>query len=106
MTFDGLWVDHGGLERTADDLMRGVDRIDARLDALARDLEPLRTSWVGLAQEAYLAAQVRWDAAMGRCATCCAARQPTCARRTRPMPPQTPGLLAASTCDGARGAPR
>jgi WXG100 family type VII secretion target len=65
MTFDGLWVDHGGLERTADDLMRGVDRIDARLDALARDLEPLRTSWVGLAQEAYLAAQVRWDAAIG-----------------------------------------
>jgi WXG100 family type VII secretion target len=64
MTFDGLWVDHGGLEATADDLMHGVDRIDERLQTLARDLAPLRSHWVGAAHEAYLAAQARWDTAV------------------------------------------
>jgi 6 kDa early secretory antigenic target len=64
MTFDGLWVDHQSLDATADDLMRGVDRIDERLQSLDRDLAPLRSQWVGAAHEAYLAAQSRWDAAI------------------------------------------
>src|SRR6476659_5923215 len=64
MYLDGLRVDHAGLERTAGDLMSVVDRIDARLQALERDLGPLRTGWVGEAQLAYTAAQARWDTAV------------------------------------------
>src|SRR5262249_34681805 len=64
MDLDGLRVDHAGLAAAADDLMRIVDRIDARLQSLERDLAPLRTSWVGDAQQAYTVAQARWDAAV------------------------------------------
>jgi WXG100 family type VII secretion target len=64
MELDGLRVVHAGLDRTADDLMGVVSRIDARLQRLAQDLEPLRASWVGDAQHAYTAAQQRWDAAI------------------------------------------
>jgi ESAT-6 family protein len=64
MDLDGLRVDHAGLAATTDDLMSIVDRIDARLQTLGRELGPLRASWVGDAQEAYVVAQARWDAAV------------------------------------------
>jgi 6 kDa early secretory antigenic target len=64
MSLDGLRVDHAGLERTADDLRRIVGRIDARLQALDHELAPLRTQWVGDAQEAYVVAKARWDGAI------------------------------------------
>lgn len=64
MDLDGLRVDHAGLDRAADDLMSVVDRIDARLQSLQRELAPLRTSWVGDAQRSYATAQVRWDTAV------------------------------------------
>jgi WXG100 family type VII secretion target len=64
MDLDGLRVDHAGLDRAAADLMSVVDRIDARLQSLERELVPLRTSWVGDAQRAYAVAQARWDTAV------------------------------------------
>ena len=64
MELDGLKVVHAGLDRAADDLMAIVGRIDARLQRLAHDLEPLRVNWIGDAQQSYAAAQRRWDAAI------------------------------------------
>jgi 6 kDa early secretory antigenic target len=64
MDLDGLRVDHAGLDRAADDLMSVVNRIDARLQTLEHELRPLRTSWVGEAQQAYTVAQARWDTAV------------------------------------------
>ena len=64
MELDGLKVVHGGLDRAADDLMSVVGRIDARFQQLEQDVAPLRTSWVGDAQEAYWAAKRRWDGAI------------------------------------------
>lgn len=64
MDLDGLRVDHGGLDRTADDLMSIVARIDARLKDLEQELAPLRSSWVGDAHQAYVLAKARWDGAI------------------------------------------
>jgi 6 kDa early secretory antigenic target len=61
---DGLKVVHAGLDRTAADLMGVVNGIDDRLRRLEHDLAPLRSSWVGEAQLAYLEAKHRWDAAI------------------------------------------
>jgi 6 kDa early secretory antigenic target len=65
MTFDGLRVDHAGLETAADDLRRTVSDIDERLNRLEQELAPLRSNWSGNAQQAYLGAKARWDRAMG-----------------------------------------
>ena len=64
MELDGLRVDHAGLDRTADDLRGIVARIEARMQVLADELEPLRSQWVGDAQQAYTVAKTRWDAAI------------------------------------------
>ncbi len=61
---DGLEVDHGGLDRVADDLVHVVDEIGARLDRLDQELGPLRSSWIGEAQQAYVVAKARWDGAI------------------------------------------
>jgi len=64
MTFDGLRVDHAGLQGTADDLRAGVLALRARLDRLEGELAPLRSEWSGQAQQAYQVAKSRWDAAL------------------------------------------
>lgn len=64
MDLDGLRVDHTGLDRTAEDLRAIVARIDARMHVLADELEPLRSQWVGDAQQAYTVAKTRWDGAI------------------------------------------
>ena len=61
---DGLRVQHDGLEQASQDLHRAVREIDARLDRLTTELEPLRASWAGQAQEAYHRAKSTWDAAI------------------------------------------
>lgn len=61
---DGLEVDHARMQLTADDLMSIVAAIDARMQALERELAPLRASWVGDAHEAYAAAKATWDRAI------------------------------------------
>jgi WXG100 family type VII secretion target len=64
MELDGLNVVHAGLDRAADDLMGIVNRIDARLHRLEQDLAPLRTQWIGDAQQAYTEAKQQWDTAI------------------------------------------
>jgi early secretory antigenic target protein ESAT-6 len=64
MELDGLKVNHAGLDQAADDLMGIVTRIDARMQHLERELNPLRSSWVGDAQQAYTVAKARWDHAI------------------------------------------
>jgi WXG100 family type VII secretion target len=64
MELDGLKVDHAGLDRAAEDLMGIVNRIDARMQQLEEELDPLRASWIGEAQQAYAVAKARWDGAV------------------------------------------
>jgi early secretory antigenic target protein ESAT-6 len=64
MELDGLRVVHAGLDRAADELTGVVTAIDARLQRLDEDLQPLRTAWIGDAQQAYAAAKQRWDSAI------------------------------------------
>jgi early secretory antigenic target protein ESAT-6 len=64
MELDGLRVDHAGLDQAADDLMAVVDRIGARMGQLDAELGPLRSQWVGEAQQAYTIAKARWDGAI------------------------------------------
>jgi early secretory antigenic target protein ESAT-6 len=64
MELDALMVNHAGLDEAADDLMHVVTRIDARMGRLEHELAPLRTQWVGDAQQSYAVAKGRWDAAI------------------------------------------
>ena len=65
MSFEGLRVNHAGLDAAAQDLLATVKQIDDRLDRLESELAPLRSDWTGQAQEAYTAAKARWDQAIG-----------------------------------------
>lgn len=65
MTFDGIHVDHAGLDAGAADLTRGVGSIEERLHRLESELVPLRGSWDGAAQQAYAEAKARWDTSIG-----------------------------------------
>jgi 6 kDa early secretory antigenic target len=64
MSFDGLRVNHTGLDTAAQDLCATVKEIDDRLNRLESELAPLRSDWVGNAQQAYASAKARWDAAI------------------------------------------
>ncbi len=64
MELDGLRVNHPGLDQVADDLIGVVNRIDARMHHLDEELAPLRSQWVGEAQQAYTVAKARWDGAI------------------------------------------
>lgn len=64
MSLDGLRVNHAGLDTAAQDLSRAVQQIDDRLNRLESELAPLRSDWTGNAQQAYIAAKAKWDAAM------------------------------------------
>ena len=60
MELDGLKVNHAGLDQAADDLMSIVNKIDARMNHLEQELDPLRSSWIGDAQQA-----TRWPSTGG-----------------------------------------
>jgi WXG100 family type VII secretion target len=64
MELDGLKVNHAGLDQAADDLMSIVNQIDARMNHLEQELDPLRSKWIGDAQQAYTVAKQRWDGAI------------------------------------------
>lgn len=64
MELDGLKVNHAGLDTAADDLMSIVNKIDARMQTLERELNPLQTSWSGDAPHAYRVAKQKWDGAI------------------------------------------
>ena len=64
MSFDGIKVQHGHLETGAADVMKAAKDIEARLDQLESDLNPLKSEWNGHAKLAYDDAKKKWDAAM------------------------------------------
>ena len=64
MTFDGIKVQHGHLDAGAADVMKAARDIEARLDQLESDLNPLRNDWNGNAKLAYADAKAKWDQAM------------------------------------------
>ena len=62
--FDGLLVNHAGLDQAAQDLHSGVRAIDARMQQLEQELAPLQSQWAGNAQRAYREAKTTWDRAI------------------------------------------
>jgi 6 kDa early secretory antigenic target len=64
MSFEGLRVNHAGLDTAAGDLLATVQQIDDRLNRLEAELAPLHRDWVGNAQQAYTTAKAKWDAAI------------------------------------------
>lgn len=64
MTFDGIKVNHGGLDLAADQLKTTANDINNRLNVLEDELAPLRSEWTGNAQTSYQAAKSRWDQAI------------------------------------------
>jgi WXG100 family type VII secretion target len=64
MELDALKVNHAALDQAGHDLMGIVNKIDARMGRLDQELAPLRSSWVGDAQQAYATAKLRWDGAI------------------------------------------
>ena len=64
MSLDGIKVNHGALEVAVDDMRQMVARIDERINQLESELEPLKSSWAGNAQQAYHVAKSKWDQAI------------------------------------------
>ena len=64
MNLDGLRVNHAGLDTAAEDMCRTVREIDDRMGRLEQELAPLRSDWIGEAQQAYQLAKSRWDRAI------------------------------------------
>lgn len=64
MTFDGIRVNHAALDLAIDEMIKAVNDIDGRLDRLEGELEPLRSQWVGNAQQSYTIAKAKWDTAI------------------------------------------
>ena len=62
--FDGLVVNHSGLNEVGDHLYKMVKDIDDRMNNLEKDLAPLQSEWSGNAQAAYLQAKSKWDTAI------------------------------------------
>ncbi len=64
MTTGEIRINHGALEQAAADMRATVNRIDARLHDLERELAPLRSDWTGSAKEAYQVSKTQWDRAI------------------------------------------
>ena len=64
MSFDGIKVEHGKLDAGSADVISAARQIEARLDTLESDLQPLATDWTGAAKEAYREAKATWDKAI------------------------------------------
>jgi len=69
MGFDGLVVNHGGLNEITDHLYKMVKDIDDRMNRLESDLAPLQSDWSGNAQAAYNDAKLKWDTAINEMMT-------------------------------------
>ena len=69
MGFDGLVVNHAGLNEVTDQLYKMVKDISDRMDHLERDLAPLQSDWSGNAQAAYTDAKLKWDTAISEMMT-------------------------------------
>ena len=64
MTFDGLKVNHAALDQASSDMLQTVKQIDDRMNRLESELAPLKSDWIGSAQQAYTIAKQKWDTAI------------------------------------------
>jgi early secretory antigenic target protein ESAT-6 len=61
---DGLRVNHAALELAAENMYDTVKKLDARLQKLDQDVQPLSSDWLGSQQQAWKAAHQKWSWAM------------------------------------------
>ena len=61
---DGLRVNHAALELAAEQMYDTVKKLDARLQKLDQDVQPLTTQWAGSAQASWKTAHQKWSWAM------------------------------------------
>jgi early secretory antigenic target protein ESAT-6 len=61
---DGLRVNHAALELAAEQMFDTVKKLDARLQKLDQDVQPLTTQWEGSAQASWKTAHQKWSWAM------------------------------------------
>ena len=54
-------VNYGALDNAAADIKNGADNLQKCLDDLTNTLNKLRSNWEGQTQEAYEAAQRKWN---------------------------------------------
>ena len=54
-------VQYGALDQAASDITTGAGNLESCLNDLENTLNQLRSSWEGQAQEAYQAAQLKWN---------------------------------------------
>ncbi len=87
-------VNYGALDGAAADIKTGASNLQGCLDDLENTLNQLRSSWEGQAQEAYNAAQVKWNQGLEGLKDVLPAPPrpwtplvPTTSRRTRLPPP-------------------
>lgn len=64
MTFDGIRVNHTRVQEASDEMLLKVGEIDDRMNRLESELEPLRSQWIGNAQEQYRVSKAKWDHAI------------------------------------------
>ena len=61
---DALRVNHPALELACENMYATVKKLDARLQKLDQDVQPLTTDWLGSQQAAWKAAHQKWSWAM------------------------------------------
>lgn len=64
MNSGNLKVQFGSLETAAGDIAGSANKLEARIDTLESELAPMRSSWEGEAQAAYIACKAKWDQGM------------------------------------------
>lgn len=64
MNAGNLKVQFGSLEAAAADISGSANKLESRIDTLESELAPMRASWEGEAQAAYIAAKSKWDSGM------------------------------------------
>lgn len=64
MSFDGMKVDHAGLDTAHGDITSQARQMDSRLDDLEGQLNRLMPYFTGQASTAYEDARRKWDAKM------------------------------------------
>ncbi|WP_030483918.1 WXG100 family type VII secretion target [Nocardioides aequoreus] len=64
MNTGNLKVQFGSLEAASADIAGSANKLEARIDQLESELAPMRASWEGEAQAAYIACKAKWDQGM------------------------------------------
>lgn len=64
MNTGNLRVQFGSLEAASADISGSANKLESRIDTLESELAPMRASWEGDAQQAYIQCKSKWDQGM------------------------------------------